>query len=54
MYEFKNILGIIATVLVFIGYIPYLRDIVKGKTKPHIYSWFLWCFVTLIAFALQT
>ncbi len=42
-----------ATILVFLGYIPYLRDIVKGKTKPHIYSWFLWCFVTLIAFALQ-
>jgi hypothetical protein len=53
MSELKSILGIVATALVFIGYIPYLRDIVKGKTKPHIYSWFLWCFVTLIAFALQ-
>ncbi|OGK64707.1 hypothetical protein A2209_03430, partial [Candidatus Roizmanbacteria bacterium RIFOXYA1_FULL_41_12] len=46
-------LGIFATVLVFIGYIPYLRDIIKRKAKPHIYSWFLWSFVTLIAFALQ-
>ena len=53
MAEFKNFLGIAATILVFIGYIPYLRDIVRGKTKPHIYSWFLWGFVTLIAFALQ-
>lgn len=53
MYEIKTILGYLATILVFLGYIPYLRDIVKGKTKPHIYSWFLWCFVTLIAFALQ-
>lgn len=53
MNEVKNILGIVATVLVFIGYIPYLRDIIRGKTKPHLYSWFLWCFVTLIAFALQ-
>ncbi|OGK66350.1 hypothetical protein A2313_01500 [Candidatus Roizmanbacteria bacterium RIFOXYB2_FULL_41_10] len=53
MYEIKNILGIFATVLVFIGYIPYLRDIIKRKAKPHIYSWFLWSFVTLIAFALQ-
>lgn len=53
MNDLKSILGIIATILVFIGYIPYLRDIVKGKTRPHIYSWFLWCFVTLIAFALQ-
>lgn len=53
MSEVKNVLGIIATFLVFVGYIPYFRDIIKGKTKPHIYSWFLWSFVTLIAFALQ-
>lgn len=53
MHEFKNLLGIIATTLVFIGYIPYLRDVIKGKTKPHLYSWFLWALVTTIAFALQ-
>lgn len=53
MYEIKNILGIIATIIVFIGYIPYIRDIIKGKTKPHLYSWFLWLLVTSIAFALQ-
>lgn len=53
MIEFKNALGIIATFLVFVGYVPYLRDIVKGKTKPHLYSWFLWLLVTSIAFALQ-
>ena len=53
MYEAKNILGIVATILVFIGYIPYLRDMMKGKTKPHLYSWILWAFVTAIAFALQ-
>jgi len=53
MSDLKNILGIVATVLVFIGYVPYLRDVVRGKTKPHLYSWFLWTFVTMIAFALQ-
>ena len=49
MSEIKNLLGFVATFLVLVGYIPYLRDIIKGKTKPHIYSWFLWSFVTLIA-----
>ncbi len=53
MQEVKNIIGIIAVILVFIGYIPYLRDVIKGKTIPHIYSWFLWGFVSTIAFALQ-
>jgi len=53
MQEIKTIIGYLATILVFIGYIPYLNDIIKGKTKPHLYSWFLWGFVTMIAFALQ-
>ena len=48
-----NALRGLAVILVFIGYIPYLRDVVKGKTIPHVYSWFLWAFVTAIAFALQ-
>lgn len=53
MTDIKNIVGVSAVVLVFIGYIPYLRDLIKGKTVPHVYSWFLWGFVTAIVFALQ-
>src|SRR5258708_4509802 len=49
----KEILGIIAVVLTFIGYVPYIIDTAKGKTTPHIYTWFVWAFVTAIAFALQ-
>lgn len=53
MQETKYLIGIIAVILTFVGYVPYLRDTINGKTKPHVYSWFLWGFVTLIAFALQ-
>lgn len=53
MHEIKNIAGIVATILVFLGYIPYLRDIIKGKTKPHIYSWFVGGIVVFIIFGLQ-
>lgn len=49
----KNVIGVIAVILAFAAYIPYFRDIVKGKTKPHIYSWFIWGFLTTIIFALQ-
>lgn len=49
----KDIVGLIAIILTFIGYIPYIRDTIKGKTKPHVYTWFLWSLVTFIAFALQ-
>ena len=53
MHEAKNIVGVIAVLLTFSGYIPYIRDIMNGKTKPHIFSWFLWGFVTTIVFILQ-
>jgi hypothetical protein len=49
----KYLLGILAVVLTIVGYIPYLRDTMRGKTKPHIYTWFLWGIVTLIAYGLQ-
>lgn len=53
MLALKPIIGILGVILTLIGYIPYVRDVLKGKTTPHIYSWFLWGFVTSIAFALQ-
>jgi len=53
MSDLKNIVGIVAVFLTFIGYIPYIKDVFSGKTAPHIYSWFLWGFVTFIAFTLQ-
>lgn len=53
MQNSKTIISLVAVVLTIIGYIPYLSDIVKRKTTPHIYSWFIWGTVTAIAYALQ-
>jgi hypothetical protein len=49
----KQIISSIAVILTFIGYIPYYRDILKGKTHPHIYSWSLWSLLTILLVALQ-
>jgi len=49
----KQILGLLAVVIAFVGYTPYLRDTIIGKTKPHIFSWFLWSLLSFIAFGLQ-
>ena len=49
----KEIIGIIAVVLTFLAYIPYYRDIIQGKTRPHIYSWSLWGLLTILLVALQ-
>lgn len=46
----KIFFGIIAIVISVIGYIPYFKDILAGKTKPHIFSWFIWGIITGIEF----
>jgi hypothetical protein len=53
MMDYKAVLGITATALTFIAYIPYYRDILRGKTHPHIYSWSLWFLLTILIVAQQ-
>lgn len=53
MLEYKIVLGVIATIIAFVSYIPYFRDIFNGKTKPHAFSWFVWAILTAIAFVAQ-
>lgn len=49
----KEILGVIAVILTFVAYVPYIRDILRGKTHPHVYSWGLWGILTVLIVALQ-
>ncbi len=51
--DYKTLLGVIAIVIGFIGYIPYFRNIFSGKTKPHAFSWLVWGVLTAIAFGGQ-
>ncbi|MDP3881178.1 MAG: hypothetical protein Q8Q32_03310 [bacterium] len=53
MYTLKELIGSITIILVLVAYFPYFYDIFKGKTKPHIFSWFIWAVITGIIFALQ-
>lgn len=53
MLDMKSYLALFAIFLVFIGYIPYFRDTFLGKTKPHMFSWFIWGLTSLIAFGIQ-
>lgn len=53
MPELKTTISIIAVLLTFIAYIPYILDTLSGKTTPHVYTWFIWGLVNAIAFGLQ-
>lgn len=46
----KAMLGAIANVLTVLAYVPYLRSIYYGHTRPHVFSWIIWGLATGIAF----
>jgi hypothetical protein len=49
----KIILSVLAACIAIYSYIPYVRNILRGKTKPHIFSWFIWSLLTGIGFFAQ-
>lgn len=51
--DYKNALGAVATAIALLGYLPYFRDILIGRTKPHAFSWLVWGSLASIAFAGQ-
>jgi hypothetical protein len=50
---FQVVLGSVAGVLAVVQYVPYIADVLRGKTKPHAFSWFVWSVPTAIVFAAQ-
>ncbi|MDD2822862.1 MAG: hypothetical protein PHQ59_02150 [Candidatus Daviesbacteria bacterium] len=53
MENIKIYISLIAIFLTFFGYVPYIRDTLKQKTSPHVYTWFIWGLVAAITFGLQ-
>ncbi len=49
----KPYLGILATAITIVAFIPYIQSILIGKTKPHVFSWLIWGLATVIVFFAQ-
>lgn len=47
----KNALIILSGIITITAAIPYIIEIVRGKAKPRIVSWFTWSLITAIASA---
>lgn len=50
----KELLSAIAITLTLVAFYPYLRDIIRGTTKPHVFSWVIWGATTLSVFFAQS
>jgi branched-subunit amino acid transport protein len=53
MYDYKIVLGYLATFISVASYVPYFRNIFLGKVKPHAFSWLVWSLLTAVAFGAQ-
>lgn len=49
----RIILSVLAAIIAVFSYAPYVMDVRKGKTKPHVFSWFIWALIAFIAGAAQ-
>ena len=53
MIDLKQSLGLIAVAISIFSLFPYISDILKKKTKPHLYTWVIWTPLTFMAFFSQ-
>ena len=47
------IISLIVVVLTFVGYVPYVKDIILKKTTPHAFTWFVFTLAGFIGYFLQ-
>lgn len=47
----KEILGLLSGLLAVLSLLPYLRNILRGHTKPHAFSWLIWTMLAVVGFA---
>lgn len=51
--SYKEVLSAVAIALTFVAFVPYVRAIMHGTTRPHVFSWFIWGSTTFVVFLAQ-
>jgi hypothetical protein len=50
---YKEILSAVAIALTFAAFYPYIRAIIQGAIRPHVFSWLVWGATTFVVFLAQ-
>jgi hypothetical protein len=48
-----QIFGLLSGIFALLSFLPYIRSIKKGKTKPERSAWWIWSFLMIVALLLQ-
>lgn len=49
----KALLSVLAIALTLLAFVPYIRSIRRGYTRPHVFSWLIWGSTTCVVFVAQ-
>lgn len=49
----RELLGVIAIIIAMLSDLFYVVTIFKGRTKPHVFTWIIWCLIASIVFIAQ-
>ena len=49
----KQLFSLLALVLTFVAFLPYMRAILRDETRPHVFSWLIWAGGTVVVFFAQ-
>ncbi len=53
MYDWHAVLGLLSGLLIFSAIVPYIRDVIRHKTRPNSVSWLGWTMLLSIGVAAQ-
>jgi hypothetical protein len=53
IHDYHTLLGTVAVLIGVLGYVPYYRDMFRGTTKPHPFTYFVWGLLATITLVAQ-
>ena len=53
MPDVAPVLGVLAGLAAVVNTVPYIRDIVRGTTRPHRGTWFVWAVLAIVVYGSQ-
>lgn len=50
---YKSLASSAAIILTFAAFLPYIHDTLRGRNRPHVFSWIIWGITTFVVFLAQ-